>query len=72
MDLIDAVKDNNLERVRLLVEQGADKDEVDNNGDTPLFWASLPGHLVVTRYWSSKERLWTRLTTMAGPLSFLL
>ena len=51
MDLHDAVKHNDIERVRLLVEQGADKDKDDSsNGQTPLFWASLTGYLEVAQY----------------------
>ena len=57
MDLIDAVKTNDMERVRLLVvEQGADKDK-DDSGRTPLWWASHYGHLQVTQYLvEQKER----------------
>ena len=47
MDLIDAVNDNNLERLRLLVEQGADKNKDDG---TPLIWASYNGHFEVAQY----------------------
>ena len=36
MDLHCAVVDNNLERVRLLVEQGADKDKGDSYGQTHM------------------------------------
>ena len=52
MYLIEAVQANNLERVRLLVEQGADKDKDkgDGNSWTPLYWASLKGHFEVTQY----------------------
>ena len=50
MNLIDAVKTNNLARVRVLVEHGADKDKVDREGWTPLYWASCRGYLEVTRY----------------------
>ena len=50
MDLIDAAKTNNLEHVRLLVEQGADKDKGDGIGKTPLWWASKNGHLEVAQY----------------------
>ena len=50
MDLIESVRSNNLDRVRLLVEQGADKDKVDSDGWTPLFWASEEGHLDVAQY----------------------
>ena len=50
MDLIDAVKTNNLARVRLLVEQGADKDQGGSDGRTPLYWASGYGYLEMTNY----------------------
>ena len=50
MDLFHAIRANNLERVRFLVEQGADKDKVDGTGSTPLLWASDTGHLGVTQY----------------------
>ena len=45
MSLIDAVQRNNLERVRLLVEQGADKDKGDSEDYTPLWWASVEATL---------------------------
>ena len=50
MDLIEATKTNNLERVQLLVEQGADKDKGDSGSRTPLFWASLRGHFEIAQY----------------------
>ena len=50
MDLITAVETNNLERVRLLVEQGADKDQRDEDGCTPLYWASVQGRLEAAQY----------------------
>ena len=50
MNLHDAVKKKDLERVRLLIEQGADKDKCDCNGITPLYWASCGGHLDVAQY----------------------
>ena len=50
MDLHTAAVKGNLERVRLLVEQGADKDKFDSNGDTPLRLASYHGHLDVVKY----------------------
>ena len=50
MDLLDAVTCNNLERVRLLVEQGADKDQGDYYDRTPLYLASRHGYLKVTQY----------------------
>ena len=69
MDLVAAVKANNLERVRLLVEQGADEDE----GDFDL----SGGRLVKATYccrniWWSKERPWIRPPTGAALLSSLL
>ena len=51
MNLIDAVKSNNLDRVRFLVEQGADKDKGDSEeGNTPLWWGSRKGCLNVAQY----------------------
>ena len=37
MNLYDAVKKGNLERVKLLVEEGADKNKVNSDGNTPLY-----------------------------------
>ena len=45
MDLLDAADVGNLDCVRMLVEQGADKDEGDSNGYTPLYIATRYGHL---------------------------
>ena len=50
MDLTKAAKTNNLERVRLLVEQGAEKDHCDEHGCTPLWWASCYGYIEMARY----------------------
>ena len=51
MDIYDAVENDNLERVRLLIEQGADKDKGDSHhGQTPLRLASRRGHLTVVQY----------------------
>ena len=50
MDLHDAARSGNLEHVRLLVEQGTDKDNGDGHGRTPLRLASLYGHLEVVQY----------------------
>ena len=50
MDLLDATKANDLERVRLLIEQGADKDQGNDFDRTPLWWASCKGHLKLTQY----------------------
>ena len=50
MELHDAILNANLERVRLLVEQGADKDMGDSYGQTPLYYASNEGRLDVVLY----------------------
>ena len=50
VDLHTAARDGNLKRVRLLVEQGADKDEGDWEGYTPLYMASNEGHFDVVQY----------------------
>jgi ankyrin repeat protein len=38
-----------LEVVRLLIEKSVDVNKADNNGDTPLYWAALRGHLEVVK-----------------------
>ncbi len=43
-DLIDAAKEGDLETVQSLIEQGADVNAIDNNGNTALMWASARGH----------------------------
>ena len=50
MDLCEAARKGNLEQVKLLVEQGVDKDEVDILGQTPLYCASWNGHSDVVQY----------------------
>ena len=50
MDLHDAVEKGNLGRVKLLIEQGADKDKSDSYGDTPLRTASFFGRHEVVQY----------------------
>ena len=50
MDLHDAAKKGNLDRVRLLLEQGEDKDKDNSIGQTPLYQASRNGHLNVVQY----------------------
>ena len=50
MDLHDAARNGNLELVRLLVEQGADKDEGNGQGNTTLYLATCYGHLNVVQY----------------------
>ena len=54
MDLLDAADVGNLDCVRMLVEQGADKDEGDSNGYTPLYIATRYGHLQRCSIWWSK------------------
>ena len=49
-DLHIAAEKGRLWLVRLLVEQGADKDKVNSNGLTPLYLASCHGHLDVVQY----------------------
>ena len=52
MDLHEAAEAGNLERVQMLVEQGADKDKTCRfrNNKTPLCVASCEGHIDVVRY----------------------
>ena len=50
MDLYSAVTSGDLERMRLLVKQGADKDKGNSNGAPPLLLASCYGHLNVVQY----------------------
>ena len=50
MNLLAAIQYNNMERVRLLVEQGADKDKCDGDGWPPLSAAAANGRLEVARY----------------------
>ena len=45
MDLHTAAEKGNLEHVRLLVEQGADKDDEDSMGQTPLYLACDNGSI---------------------------
>ena len=50
MDLYNAAKDGNLERVQLLLGQGTDKDMVGGGeGETPLFAACANGHLAIAQ-----------------------
>ena len=50
MDLHDAAREGNLEHIRLLMEQGVDKDQSNSFGTTPLFYASRDGHFDVVQY----------------------
>ena len=60
MNLPTAAARGNLERVRSLVEQGADKEKGDSDGDTPLRLASLHGHLEVAQYLVVTRRMTTK------------
>ena len=50
LDLDDAARKGNLDRVRLHVEQGADKNKSNSAGNNPLYVASANGHLDVVQY----------------------
>lgn len=49
LDLISAVKENDVEKVRELCAAGADVDQQDEHGWTPLNWASGQGDLELVR-----------------------
>ena len=72
MDLYDAVRANNLERVTLLVEQGADKDKGDRDGRTPLYFASWNGYFEVAQYLVEQGATVDKTTNVGLPLSLLL
>ena len=48
MELLEAVKNGNLERVKLLVERGADVETMNFYGQTALMEASWGGYLEVS------------------------
>ena len=50
MNLHDAARYGNLERVKFLHEQGVEHDNADSEGRTPLWRASSNGHLDVVQY----------------------
>ena len=66
MDLNDAVKEVDLERVRLLVEQGADKDMFDDFGWTPLHWTSCADHLDILKYLVEQGAIIDKTTAPPG------
>lgn len=45
-----AVDQGDLSKVKSMVEQGADMNEVDKNGATPLMYAAQDGHMAIVRY----------------------
>ncbi len=47
--LIEAVKDGNIDRVRLLIAEGADINFQDKNGSTPLHWAAYYGRKEIAK-----------------------
>ncbi len=47
--LMQAVQDNQADRVRTLIAQGADVDELDANGDAPLIIAAYSGYTGILR-----------------------
>ena len=48
-DLIEAAKDGNLEVLELLLQQGANIDIQNNNGNTALIWAARNDRLEVVK-----------------------
>lgn len=48
--LIDAAMDGNFEKVKLLIEKGADVNAKNNNGQTALMYASREGDLEIAKY----------------------
>ena len=50
MNLLNAITTGNLDRVRLFLEQGADKDQVDSGDNTLLYYAAMYNQLHVVQY----------------------
>ena len=50
MDVYSAARDNDLDRMRLLVEQSPDKDKCDSDGQTTLYLASFFGRPEMVQY----------------------
>ena len=50
MNVFDAARNGKLKHVKSLIEQGADKNNCDSHGYTPLYLASWYGHLDVVQY----------------------
>ena len=66
MNLCDAVDSNELERVMLLVKEGADKDMFDDDGLTPLHRASFQGHFDILQYLVEQGATIDKTTTPPG------
>ena len=49
LDLIKAVKDNNLEKVKELIKAGANLDLQDSGRNTALIWASYRGYIDIVK-----------------------
>ena len=49
MDIFHAAKTGNIDRVRELIAAGANVNQQDNNGLTPLHWAAENGHQAVVQ-----------------------
>ena len=74
MDLYHAADVGDLERVKLLVKQGADMEYKARTGKwTPLIWASRLGHLDIVRYlFYNKEWIEMKSISTAGLHSTVL
>ena len=49
MELIEAARNNNIENVRLLLDNDADPNELDDDGNTALIWASQGAYTDIVR-----------------------
>ena len=80
MNLFNAAKAGDLERLRILVERGGDVEQTNSEGRTPLFAASRRGHLAVVQFLMEQQTVKRRrrfLFTIASwfmlfPLIFVL
>ena len=66
MDVHVTAEDGNLERVKVLLEQGVDKDKGDSGGATPLRLASYYGHFQVVQYLVEQGASLDKATSNAG------
>ena len=72
MDLHETVRANNEQHVRLLMEQGVDKNKGDSYGDTPLMLASKYSFLPLAQYLVEQGATLDKANNYAVPLSWLL